>query len=191
MVLLTLGTGIGSGIIVEGALMHGSHDMGAEMGHLIVESDGELCGCGQRGCLESYSSSTALGRFASRRIESDGQTSRLANILAEGRSITAKDINEARKAGDELAAEVWRRGMYYLAIACVSICRTFDPERIVLTGGMVRAGDDLLVPVREFFNSLHWSLTEPMTQIVLGELGSDAGAIGAAGVAWDAFGPEN
>lgn len=188
IVLLTLGTGIGSGVVIDGRILHGDHDIGAELGHMIVEPDGEKCGCGQRGCLERYCSATYMGAYAEHRIQVDGEQSLLGEVLTKSGAISAKDVNEARKAGDDLAAEVWGRGAYYLALGCVNICRIFDPGRIVLTGGMTNAGDDLMVPVREFFGSLHWLLTEPTTEIVLSRLGSDGGVIGAAAVAWDTFG---
>ena len=186
MVLLTLGTGVGSGIIINGKILHGVHEMGAELGHVIVEPGGESCGCGQRGCLERYASATYLAQYAARQVR-QGRKSSLEGILKAKDALNARDVNEARKAGDALAAEVWDRAAYYLAIACVDICRAFDPERIVLAGGMTQAGEDLLRPVQEHFRRLHWSITEPMTRIVISELGNDAGVIGAAGVAWQAL----
>ena len=188
MVMLTLGTGVGSGIVLDGQVLHGSHGIGAEFGHLIVQAGGELCGCGQRGCLERYCSATYVARYAAERI-AGGEASSLQAVLDSGREITAKDINEARLAGDALAAEVWDRAATYLAVACVNICRIFDPDEIVLAGGMTRAGDDLMTPLLEKYRALRWSLTEPKTTIAVAALGADAGVIGAAGVAWQALAP--
>lgn len=190
MVLLTLGTGIGGGVIVNGKVLHGAHSMGAELGHMIVEPGGEQCGCGQKGCIERYSSATYIARHARRLVE-EGRDSSLKKILDEKGELDAKDIQTAAQAGDELAAEVWDRGLYYLAIGCVSICRIFDPDRIVLAGGMTKAGDSLMTPLMKHFNRLHWTATETMTSIVLSQLGNDAGVIGSAGLAWDAFGDES
>ena len=187
MVMLTLGTGVGSGIIVDGRLIHGSHEIGGELGHMIIVPDGEECGCGQRGCLERYCSAAYVAQFAVRQIEEGGRDSSLKAVLAEKGTIDAKDVNEARKAGDPLAEEVWNRGTYYLAIGCVNICRVFDPNEIVLAGGMTGAGEDLLAPVREHFRRLHWKATDIKTDIVVARLGNDAGAIGAAAVAWQAL----
>ena len=187
MVMLTLGTGVGSGIIIKGKLLLGAHKIGGEIGHMVIEPGGELCGCGQRGCTERYCSATYIARYVTGQIAEQGRESSLADILGEKGNIDARDINEARRAGDALAAEAWDRGAYYLALACVNICRIFDPDEIVLTGGMTRAGDDLMIPVREHFARLHWTLTEPLTEIVIADLGDDAGAIGAAGIAWQAF----
>ena len=188
MVLLTLGTGLGSGIIVDGKILHGSHEIGAEFGHMIVVPDGELCPCGQRGCLERYCSAANVARRAQHEVEVNGRESRLKDALAERGGIDAQDVNTARKAGDKLAGEIWDQAAYYLALACVNICRIFDPKEIVFGGGMARAGEDLMHPLRERFQALHWSLTKPMTRLAVAKLGNDAGAIGAAGVAWQKFG---
>ena len=184
MVMLTLGTGVGSGIIIEGELLLGAHKIGGEFGHMIVQPGGELCGCGQRGCLERYCSATYMALRAEKQIYEGGRESSLAAVLAEKRSLDARDINDARKAGDALAAEVWDRAAYYIGLACVNICRILDPQQVVLTGGMAKAGDDLLTPVREHFLRMNWVLTEPRMEIVPATLGGDAGTIGAAGVAW-------
>jgi glucokinase len=188
IVLLTLGTGVGSGIIVDGRILHGSHEIGAEMGHLIVHPGGEQCNCGQLGCLERYSSATYLAEYAARLLADTNRPSSLRDLLAKKKAVDSKAIQAAAQAGDELAREVWERAIYYLAVGCVSICRIFDPERILLGGGMARAGDALLNPVREQFKKLHWHLTPILTEIHLASLGSDAGAIGAAGAAWEALG---
>ena len=188
MVMLTLGTGLGSGIILGGRILHGAHEIGGELGHMIVSPGGEQCGCGQRGCLERYCSATYLAEYATRLIRDEGRASSLAEVLEDTGEIDGADINAARRAGDELAEEVWDRTAYHLAIGCVNICRIFDPDEIVLAGGLTKAGEDLTGPVGEHFRRLHWSLTEPRTKIAVASLGSDAGAIGAAGVAWAALG---
>ena len=184
---MTLGTGVGSGIVIDGRIMHGAHGIAPEIGHMIMVPDGRLCGCGQRGCLERYCSAKYIAGIAEKEIRENGRTSSLAAVLESKGEIDAKDINNARKAGDALAAEVWDRGAYYLALACVNICRLFDPEEIVFAGGMIKAGDDLMVPIREHYARLRWDLTVPQTKLVVAKLGSDAGVIGAAGVARAAF----
>ncbi|MFP4216655.1 MAG: ROK family protein [Phycisphaerae bacterium] len=190
MVMLTLGTGVGSGIIIDGRIVHGSHEIGGELGHMIVDPGGQRCGCGQAGCLEQYASATYIARYAEETLGRTQRGSSLAEVFAANGELTTKDINEHRKAGDDFAAEVWDRGLYYLAVGCVSICRVFDPDQIVLAGGLVNAGEDLMFPLREHFAREHWTLTEPRTELSIATLGSDAGMIGAAGVAWSAFGPE-
>jgi glucokinase len=186
MVMLTLGTGVGSGIVIDGKVLHGAHDIGAEFGHMIVQPGGEKCGCGQVGCLERYCSATYLALRAQRQIEA-GRASTLKDALEKSGKITSQDVNEAAKAGDELAAEVWDQAMRYLALACVNITRILDPDEIVLAGGMVNAGDDLMTPLRKHYQAMHWSLTPVLSPVVIATLGSDAGVIGAAGVAWENF----
>lgn len=188
MVLLTLGTGLGSGIIIDGKLLHGAHFLGGEIGHMIVEPNGEMCGCKQRGCLERYCSATYIAERATREIRQDNREGLLAAKLKQSGKIDSKDILAAARAGDKFAAEVWDRGAYYLATGCVNICRIFDPDEIVLGGGMANAGDQLMKPLMDHFKKLHWSLTDIHTKIDLTRLGNDAGAIGAAGVAWSTFG---
>ena len=187
MVLVTLGTGVGGGIVVDGRVLHGAHEVGAELGHMIVAPGGEQCNCGQKGCLERYSSATYMALRTQRLLETGQQSSLQAVLKAKG-AITSKDINEARKAGDALAARCWDEAAYYLAIACVSVARMLDPDEIVLGGGMAKAGNDLLEPVQSHFQKLTWTVTGPLTKIALARLGNDAGFIGAAGVAWAAFG---
>jgi glucokinase len=187
MVLLTLGTGVGSGIIVDGRVLHGWHEIGAELGHLIVQPDGEACNCGQKGCLERYSSATCMADYAMRLLRQTPRTSSLRAVLNSRGAIDSKEILEAALAGDELAKEVWDRSAYYLGVACVSICRVFDPDRILLGGGLASAGEAILQPVREHFRRMHWKLTDIETEIQIASLGIDAGFIGAAGAAWAAL----
>jgi glucokinase len=184
MVMLTLGTGVGSGIVHDGEIIHGAHGLGGELGHLIVHPGGRLCGCGQRGCLEQYCSAVNLGRNASQRLAETTQPSLLREKAAEDGHISARHVAEACRAGDELARELWEACCRYLAIACVNICRVFDPDRIVLAGGMTQAGETLLEPLRRYVAELTWNLAPHRTKICIATLGADAGAIGAAGVAW-------
>ncbi|NQU75537.1 MAG: ROK family protein [Planctomycetes bacterium] len=212
LAMLTLGTGVGGGIIVDGKILHGSHDSAGEIGHIIVETDGLPCNCGQRGCLEQYASAKFIARQAvialrgqsqknttgcddpaagagqAGRKGTIGQTGALAKTLAEKGDLDAADVNAARKAGDPLAERLWDSAARHLAIACVSLQRVLDCDMIVLAGGLAKAGDDLLDPVRRHFSQLDWRMTEDRPRLVIAALGSDAGVIGAAAVAWQAFG---
>lgn len=188
MVLLTLGTGVGCGIIIDGKLLHGSHGIAGEVGHMIVEPGGELCGCGQHGCLERYCSATHIAQRATRRIQEENCTGLLAAVLKQKESIDAKDIQEAAAAGDRFAVEVWEQCAYYLAVGCLNMSRIFDPDKIILGGGMTLAGEALLGPLKRSFRELDWSIMDVLTKIEIAKLGNDAGAIGAGGVAWSAFG---
>jgi len=183
VVMLTLGTGLGSGILVDGKVLHGAHEIGAEMGHVIVQAGGRPCGCGQRGCLEQYTTSRFIAREAQRRMEA-GQASALAKVLRERGEMTARDIQQAAKRGDALAAAVWDEAMYYLAVGCVTFCRVFDPDTILLAGGMSNAGDFLMAPLKRYVEQERWNLLPSRTEIKFAALGEDAGFIGAAGLAW-------
>jgi len=193
MVLLTLGTGVGGGVVVDGKVLRGSHEIGAELGHMILVPDGRPCGCGQRGCLEQYCSATFMSRWAARELEATPRRSRLRAVMRAKaamdppQELDARDINAARKAGDAFAARVWDEMARHLATACVNFARALDPDRIVLAGGMAKAGRDLLAPVQEHYRDLHWGLTPRKTAIALATLGNDAGVIGAAGIAWAEF----
>lgn len=187
IVLLTLGTGVGSGIVQDGRVFHGAHGIAPELGHMIVEPRGEPCECGQRGCLEQYASATALVRHARRLIDLEDPDSRLRRGLEERGELTAKSIGEAYRGGDPLAREAWGRLANYLAIGCTNIARICDPDLIVLGGGLTKAGDDLIDPVRERFFDIHWKLTDRKTDIVAATLGNRAGIIGAASLARDRF----
>ncbi len=190
MVLLTLGTGVGGGVVVDGRVVHGSHSMAGELGHMIIVPGGEPCGCGQKGCLEQYCSATFIAKRTVRKLRESGCESSLKATLAAKGTLDARDISEAAAAGDEFAARIWDEAVRYLALGCVNICHIFDPDEIVLGGGMASAGEKLLKPVMQHFRDLHWKLTEPKTRIELARLGNDAGATGAACVAWARFGSD-
>jgi glucokinase len=115
--------------------------------------------------------------------------SQLGKRLKANGTISAADVNECRKTGDELATETWNRALRFLAIGCVSLCRLLDPDRIVIGGGMAKAGKaDLLDPLEKYFVAEHWKLSAPTAKLVLAELGNNAGVIGAAGAAWEEYG---
>ncbi len=185
LVFLTLGTGIGGGIILEGRLVRGGRENGAELGHMIVCASGRPCSCGQRGCLETYASAH---KTAQRFVEAldAGEPSMLSERHRAGLEITSKEIAQAVADGDPLAARIWDQTCHYLAVACVSIARVVNPDRVLLAGGMIAAGEELLLrPVRAKFAELNWKLhcehlvLEP--EIGFASLGNNAGVIGAAG----------
>ncbi len=185
LVVLTLGTGVGGGVIVDGRVVHGGFHLAGEVGHMIVDPNGRRCGCGQRGCLETYASASHMVGRAMDAIHA-GQPSTLNASTTSGRSITAKDIFQAAKAGDSLASQIVDQAAQYLGIACVNLCRLLDPQMVVLAGGMVLAGDYLTDRVRSAFEAHDWAMAGRRVRIMPAQLGSDAGLIGAAAVAWDA-----
>lgn len=179
MVLLTLGTGLGAGTILDGRIFHGHFDNASEWGHTIVESDGRPCQCGQRGCLEQYVSAGGMVRRAMEELEG-GASSSLGDVLHSGGVLAGVDIATAAQAGDAMAVRLWNDACRYLAVACCNIQHTMNPRRILLGGGMSEAGGFLLDPVRERFAELRWKLYDDHPDIALAKLRNDAGIIGAA-----------
>lgn len=186
LVMLTLGTGVGSGIVLDGRIMRGGMATGAEMGHTIIEPAGRRCGCGQRGCLEQYASASAAAHRAAEWIEAGKPTSMQDTYDAHDQTVTAKDVFDAARDGDDLAVAVVQEYCEYLAISCINLSRLFDPQMIVFAGGVTLAGPWLFDHIRERFLARNWSMTEPKVRIVPAELGNQAGRIGAATVALEA-----
>lgn len=176
VVMVTLGTGIGGGIIINGKIIPGKHGLGGEIGHLHVrESETEKCNCGGTGCLEQTSSATGIVREAKRLLEKKKASSRLALI----EDLTAKDVLDAAKAGDTLALEVLDIVCKYLGIALSHLTMTVDPEMFVIGGGVSKAGEFLLEKIKEKY-IYYTPITKNKADIVLAKLGNDAGIYGAA-----------
>ncbi len=182
MVFFTLGTGIGGGIILDGKLVHGAADNAAELGHIIIYPDGRKCGCGQKGCVEAYASASSTARRAAEAVKSAPQSS-LEKVLDEKGSITCKDVFDHAKAGDELAKEITDGTAKALAIVCINILHTTEPQRIIFAGGMIAAGKMLLDRIKHFFDEQIWTLKKEAVEICFATLGEDAGIIGAAALA--------
>jgi glucokinase len=187
--MFTLGTGVGGGIVYDGKVIRGSSDFAAEIGHTIVVPDGDPCGCGQRGCLETYCSAAYTGKRATKMLEKSRtarKKSTLGPLYKHAGAVTAADVAQHAKAGDAFALDVWNETCRLLALACINVCHVMDPEMIVLAGGMSQAGSFLLDTVNRHFRENWWKMTPPTAKIALARLGNDAGIIGAAGVAKDA-----
>lgn len=185
LVMLTLGTGIGSGMIVDGKVLHGAHGAAAEAGHMVIVPNGRRCACGQRGCFETYASASRTGLRAAEAI-AGGEKSSLKSLVDAGAEISAKVVFDHAKAGDALARRIVEETVQYLAIGCVTLCRLFDPQMIVFAGGMILAGDYLFDQLRAEFARQTWHVLKSQVRIVPSKLGNDAGFIGAAAVAWAA-----
>jgi glucokinase len=183
MVMLTVGTGIGGGLILGGEIYRGSTGAGAELGHVVIQADGPPCqgNCPNHGCVESLASGTALGREGRAAAES-APDSALGKVLAEGGEIDGKAVTEAALAGDELAIGVFDLIGGRLGVACSSFANVFQPNAIVVGGGVIAAGDLLLEPARR---EIRQRALRPMneTPILEATLGNDAGMIGAAAMA--------
>jgi glucokinase len=186
LIMLTLGTGVGSGLVVNGKIVHGSVGNAGEGGHIIVQPNGRQCGCGQRGCLETYGSASRTGQRAAEAVRDSKEATTLREPFEKGKEITAKMVFDHAKAGDKLARRVVEETVMYLAVGCVTLCRLFDPQMIVFAGGMILAGDYLFDQIRAEFHRQSWTILKDHVEIVPSTLGNDAGFIGAAAVAWDA-----
>lgn len=175
MVMVTLGTGVGGGIIVNGKPLAGSHGAGGEIGHFCVnEEETETCGCGNTGCLEQYASATGISRLARRRMERDDSPSSL-----RGSEISAKAVFDALKEGDAVAKEIVEEFGSYLGHALAAIAVITDPSMIVIGGGVSKAGEILLEYVEKYFHEKAFFANQD-TRFVLAQLGNDAGICGAA-----------
>ena len=187
VVMLTLGTGIGSGLIVDGHLVHGAFGHGGEAGHIIVVPGGRPCGCGQQGCLEAYASASRTARRAEEAIVAGDQGSMLAKFYEPlSRPLTAKQVFDAANVGDELALRIVDETATYLGIACVNLCRLLDPQMILFAGGMILSGDLLFDRIRKAFAAHTWGAANEQVRIEPASLGNDAGVIGAGGIAREA-----
>jgi glucokinase len=186
MVALTLGTGLGAGAVVDGQVVRGHFENALEVGHTIVEPGGRLCACGQRGCLEQYCSATGLRGRVKEALEV-GEESSLADRIEQDELLGGFPVVEAARAGDPLAMRVWDDACRLLAVGCINIQHTFNPERIVLAGGMSRAREFLLDRVLDHVRRQKWSLHSDIPEIVIGQLDNNAGVIGAAGCALRAY----
>lgn len=179
LALITLGTGVGSGIVLNRRVFHGGGGLAGEVGHMIVEPGGQLCGCGQRGCLEQYASATAMVRQATEFIAA-GKTSVLSKYIQEG-TLSTEHIFHAAEKRDQLAARLVADLSNYLAIACINLCRIIDLQAIVIGGGVAGAGEFLLELIRSSFSEQDWGIAGGvMPTFSATQLGNDAGFVGAA-----------
>lgn len=183
LIMLTLGTGVGGGIVIDGKLLHGIDDTAAEIGHITIRPDGPVCGCGNHGCLEALASATALARRARELVASGG--GKIIAELAGGDAsrIEARTVHEAILRGDEDARELMAAVGADLGIAIAGLVNVLNPEMVILGGGMIGAGEYLFEPVRAEVRKRAFPVPAERARIVPAELGDDAGIIGAAGVA--------
>ncbi|ASY25181.1 glucokinase [Candidatus Planktophila lacus] len=183
LMMLTLGTGVGGGLILDGSVFRGAFGIGAELGHIRVVPDGHLCGCGIRGCLEQYASGSALMRHAREAINASPDLAR--NLLARGdgtlEGLKGHHITEAARAEDPVALAAFNTMASYLGAGIASLCAVIDPSCIVLGGGVIDAGELFLSPTRKAALSLiPFSGKHPYPEIVPAELGNNAGLVGVA-----------
>ena len=184
-VMITLGTGLGGGIVIGGKVYSGFNFAGAELGHIVIEKGGRQCSCGRKGCWEAYSSATGLVNMTKDAIlaarESGRETAMEEMIGGDLDKVSARTAFNAQKAGDALGAEVVDEYISYLATGIVNIINIFQPNVLSIGGGVCNEGDNLMKPLLEKVWSETYSREgTPQTQILIAKLGNDAGIIGAA-----------
>jgi len=190
MVCFALGTGVGGGIVTNGRLYKGSHGMAGEIGHIVVETDGELCPCGQRGCVERYASAPGIVKAAVDAVTLGvGWTTELAKIVRENPGdVTSKTVYEYVAKGDALALHVHEKACDMLGRAVGIIINTFSPDRVVLGGGVMMAGSVVLEAVKKYAALHCWPEIFKLCEIVPAQMGEDSGVLGAGALALEEFG---
>ena len=192
MVLFTLGTGVGGGIIIGDLVLEGEHSHGAELGHMKIEmTSPRQCGCGRWGCLEAYASATSVVKRATEALSQKGVKSQLKTYQKKEEGLTARDIFDAASAGDALADKIVEDTSFYLAVGAMNMMHTIDPDMVVFGGGMIAAGEMFLDRIRKFIKELAFPVPAEKTTICYAQLGSDAGFIGAAACGRKLFAEKN
>jgi glucokinase len=183
MCLLTLGTGVGGGIVVFGQLLRGIDGTAAEIGHLKVQRNGRTCGCGGKGCLEAYGSVTGMVRTAKEGMIAGNETVLQEMCGGDVKDLTGKMISDAVAQGDGYAQWVMRETATWLGLGIASLVNLINPEKVVLCGGMIDAGEALFAPIRETVKQETFEVPGNRAQIVAAGLGADSGVLGSAGCA--------
>mgnify|MGYP000650024452 FL=1 len=181
---LTLGTGVGSGIVANGQLIYGFDGFAGELGHMIVEPDGRPCGCGRKGCLETYCSATGVVRTAIAMLGESSEATSLRDIATD--KLTSYEVYKAAMAGDAMAQEVFKKTGRRIGIACANIATFLSPEAFIFFGGLAQAGELLLRPIEEAYNENVLSLYKGKARFLMSGLdGAKAAILGASAIAWD------
>lgn len=183
-IVLTLGTGVGSGIVVDGKLLYGSNGLAGELGHVIMERhNGRLCGCGRKGCLETYCSATGVARTARELLTTTERPSLLRDIDVD--AITSLDVSIAAGKGDELAKEIYQKTGEMLGLACADFAAFSAPEAFIFFGGMTKAGELIMKPIRDAYVENVFPLYRNAQFLISGLDGSSAAVLGASAIGWE------
>ena len=185
-IMITLGTGVGSGIVINGQVVYGHDGFAGELGHIIVKrNNGRICGCGRTGCLETYCSATGVARTAREFLEIRTEPSTLRNLPIE--DITSKDVYDAAMSGDKLAKEVFDYTGKILGEAMADMTVFSSPEAFIIFGGLAKAGELILKPIREAMDKNMLSVFKGKPKVLLSELKeADAAVLGASALGWEA-----
>ena len=179
-IFVTLGTGVGGGIVLDGKPFSGTHGVASEIGHMVIVDGGEQCTCGNKGCWERYASATALIRMGRAAAEKDPNGALAQAVKGDLDAITAKDVMDLAKAGDPACLEIFHEYVHYLGVGISNLVSLWDPEVVVLGGGVSHTGEFLLNAVREVLPETIFYKTMGYCRVELATLGNDAGIIGAA-----------
>ncbi len=187
LTMFALGTGVGGGVIIDGRVLTGAHHQGSELGHMILDPDGPLCGCGSFGCLEAFCGAEGIVRCAWRKLQ-DGRPSLLSDMVDEFAEpeLTPLIISQAAEQGDAVALEVWQETGFYLGLGCVNLINVADPEVIAIGGQVAKAGAPLFDAIRRTVRARQRLNPWPVERILPARLGADAGIVGSAAVAINA-----
>ena len=185
-IMITLGTGIGSGIIINGKLLHGFHGVAGELGHVIIDPNGRLCACGRKGCLETYCSATGIANTAKGRVRNSDEPSLLRNIKVD--EITSKDIYDAAVKGDAMAIDIFRETGTILGRTLANFALFSDPEAIILFGGLAKSGDFIMKYTQQAMESTMLELYKGNIKLMISSLSdSNAAVLGASAMVWNNF----
>ncbi len=183
-IVITLGTGVGSGIVVNGQLVYGSDGFAGELGHVIVKENGRSCGCGRCGCLEAYCSATGVARTARELLEKTDEPSLLRDLDPE--KITSLDVSIAAEKGDKLALEIYEFTGRLLGEACANFAAFCSPEAFIFFGGLTKAGDLIMNPIKKAYDETVLKIYKDKAKFLISSLeGSSAAVLGASAVGWD------
>ena len=181
LVCVTLGTGVGGGVIVNGEVVQGVRGAAGEFGHITsIPSGGATCNCGKSGCLETIASATGIVRLAMEMIKKANRENALALLYHDTGRITAENVFSLAKTGDKVAQEILNEVSFHLGLALANVANTLNPHKIIIGGGVSKAGDLLLKPLTEYVQKFSFPQVAFSTEIVLAKLGNNAGVIGAA-----------
>jgi glucokinase len=181
---ITLGTGVGSGIVINGQMVYGSDGFAGELGHMVVRPDGRSCGCGRKGCLEAYCSATGVARTAREFLETSDEPSLLRDMKPE--DITSYDVSVAASKGDALANRVYTFTGELLREACANFATFCSPEAFIFFGGLTKAGDLLMEPLKKSYDAHVLKIYKNKAKFLISSLeGSSAAVLGASAVGWD------
>jgi glucokinase len=178
--VFSVGTGIGGGLVINGQLHLGIGGTGGELGHMTIDYSGPSCGCGNKGCLEAFASGPAIAAMGMKAV-SQGLTTRIGELCEyDLNRITPELIAQAAQAGDQIAMEIYERAGFYLGIAAANVCVAIGPRRIIIGGGVAKAGDLLLEPIRRTLRERVKVMPIEQVEVVPSQLGENAGVVGAA-----------